>query len=111
MPRRKEPSRYAVAADALGITHLVLGTLFIVVGEFTDFFKALHVDHGGVEFILKYLDRPIYAILQPMVPEAAGDAKYTILIGILVVMLGSIVYGMLSYFILRVIGTLFKSPD
>ena len=111
MARKKEPSRYVIAADALGVTHLILGTLFIVVGEFTEFFKALNSDHGGVEFIIKYLDRPIYAMLYPFIPDAGGDARYTVMVGILVVLLGSIVYGALAYVVLRIAASLFASPD
>jgi hypothetical protein len=111
MPRRKEPSKFVIAADALGITHLILGTLFIVIGEFTEFFKALHAEHGGVEFILKYLDRPIYAVLHPFVPDSGSDAKYTIMLAVLVVMLGSIVYGAVAYVVLRIGASLFGSSD
>ena len=111
MPRRKEYSRFVVAADALGVTHLIFGTLAIILGEFTDFFKALNSDHGGVQFVLRYLDRPVYAFMSPFIPAGGTDARYTIMVGLVVVLMSSIVYGAIAYLVLKFAISLFRSPD
>ena len=111
MRRKKEYSRYAIAADAIGLTHLIIGTAAILLGEITNIFSKFDYEHGGVAFVLGYLDAPIYYFLEPFVPMSAGDRTYLIIAAMAVCVLASIVYGFVAYLILRFVVSLFKSPS
>lgn len=107
--RKKEYSRFAIAADSIGITHMVVGTLAILLGEVTQLFSKFDADHGGVAFVLGYLDAPVYYLIAPFVPLTEGDRTYMILVGLAVCVLASIVYAAISYILLRFAVSLFKS--
>ncbi len=113
MPKknRKEYSRSAVAADAVGIAHLIIGTLLIIVGEFTPIFEKLSFEHGGVQFIFQYLDAPVYYLLRPFMPDAEGDSIYLWLSGLAVITLSSMLYALVVYLMLRFMATLFDSES
>lgn len=108
MPRKKEYSRYAIAADAIGVTHMIVGTVSILLGEYTDVFQAIGYEHGGVEFVFHYLDAPVYWVISPFMPLAQGDPGYLMLAGLAVVSLASIVYAVMAYFFLKFVVSLFK---
>ncbi len=107
MVKKKEPSRFAIAADVVAITHLILGTLAILIGEVTTFFDAIGYKHGGVKFVFEYLDAPIYYPIRGFLPLAEGDSMYVLLAGIGVVVCASVFYGVLTYVVLRFIASLF----
>lgn len=109
--KKKEYSRYAVAADVIGLTHMIVGTASILIGEYTDVFHTVAYEHGGVQFVFRYLDAPIYWILAPFLPIAGGDTQYVMMVGFVVVALGSIVYALFAYYFLKWAVSLFKSSS
>ena len=109
--RNKEPSKFAVAADVVAVTHLILGTLAILIGEVTNFFDAIGYKHAGVKFVFEYLDAPIYYPLQAFLPLAEGDSVYVLLAGISVVVCASVIYGFVTYGVLRFLSTLVRSDS
>ena len=106
--KKKEYSRYAVAADVIGLTHMIVGTVSILIGEYTEVFQTIDYKHGGVQFVLHYLDAPIYWILAPFLPIAGGDTRYVMMVGLAVVALGSIIYAVFAYYFLKFAVSLFN---
>jgi len=111
MSKKKEYSPHIIIADAIGITHLLFGTVAILLGEVTRFFSSIDVKHGGVKFVFYYLDAPIYYLLAPHMPATQGDTVFMLCAGIAVVVFSSIVYGGLAYLVLRFAHTLFRSEE
>lgn len=100
MPRKQKYSVAARIADAVGIATLVLGSLLIFVGEITDVFSTISYDHGGVTFVFKYLCAPVYWVLAPVVLEY-HDFTSVMVSGLLVVVASAVLYGILTYAIVR----------
>lgn len=100
MPRKQKFTKAARIADAVGIANLILGTFLIFLGEVTDLFNSVSIDHGGVVFVFKYLCAPVYWILAPVVLEY-HDLASVLISGMLVVVASSVLYGIMTYAIIR----------
>lgn len=107
MTKKKEYSPAVIMADAVAITHLLFGTIAILLGELTGFFSSIDVKHGGVKFVFYYLDAPIYYLLAQYMPATQGDTVFMLCAGIAIVVFSSIVYGLLVYLIFRFASSLF----
>ncbi len=106
MPKKKQVSKAARIADAVGIGHLILGSVLILVGEFTTVFDSYDFDHGGIKFVYQYLCAPVYLIFQSFLEVHRGDSFSVLLAGFLVVIAASVLYGMIVYALVRGINSL-----
>ena len=111
MPRPDKYKPFVLIADAVAITHLILGTLIVLVGELTEAFSFLGYKHTGVDFVYLYLDAPVFAIIKGILPTVSGDSFYVLATCALVLCLGSVFYGVLTYWALRLFSHLFKSKQ
>lgn len=142
--KKKEYSRFVLAADAVGLTHFIFATLIAVLGEvpglldsvrreygLVDWFytnvvqwfvtlfdlvlrdavpDAGHYKHPGLHFVYNYLDYPVYAIIRSMIGISSNslDSFHALLVAFVVIILSSILYGLLTYIVLRFIVSLFR---
>lgn len=100
---RKVYSPAAILADAVGISHFVLANLVIVLGEFTSIFQHLSEKYGGLTFIFRYVDAPMYKVLAPIVGTVRYDSFQVLLVGQLVIVASSFVYGLIAYFFVKLV--------
>lgn len=111
MPRERQISFFVLLADVVALGHLIVGTLIVILGETTEVFKALGNKHTGVKFIFEYLDRPVYHFVKPLLPQTESDSLFVIASCLLVLTLGSALYGLASYVVLKVLGGIFGIKD
>ena len=113
MPRfrrkKKEFSRYAIAADAVGVTHFIIANLLLIAGEFS---KVLNVfvggeKHPGISFITTILDRPVAHFLKVYFQKFGSDTLTIHLLAELVVVGASVLYGFGIYVVFRILGSVF----
>ena len=108
--RRHKENRYsrqAIAADAIALTHFVFANIALILGETTELLAAIDIQHGGIRFIYDYLDAPVYRLLQGFVGDVRADGIYMLIAVELVIIASSILYGFISYLILRLIAAVF----
>ena len=121
---RKAPSPAVVAADAVAITHFLVGIAALLIGEFTNLFSSMRSAHAGMDFIFKYLDAPVFyglrrafvwlgnkvPILEPYISwlgEYHGTA-FNLISTTFVIVAASIFYGLIVFFVLKIISFMFK---
>lgn len=112
--RKKKPNPALVTADVVAISHFVVANIALFVGEFTDLMdKLFRVEHPGREFIFKYLDAPIYALLKGRFEwlNENHDLFFNILATNLVIVASSIFYGFVVFVIVKVISLMFGLED
>ena len=112
--RKKKPNPALVTADVVAIAHFVVANIVLFIGEFTDLMdKLLRVEHPGIEFVVKYLDAPIYAVLQGKFDWLGEyhDPFFNILATNMVIVAGSIFYGFVVFAIVKVLSMIFGLED
>ena len=106
--RTMEVGRVAMkVAEALGLAHFITANLFIALGESTGAFSFLSANHAGVEFVMKYMDAPIYALLEGRFDPARNAVVYFMWTEF-VVIISSALYGLLCWFVARVLLGAFR---
>lgn len=118
MARRKdsEYSRSTIIADAVGLTHLLVATAIVILGEYTNLFVQAGGRYNGVEFVYKYLDLPVYQIVTPILESfgVAGDVSdrgVAMVTAGFVIIASSVVYGVITYYVCRLIASLAASDN
>jgi hypothetical protein len=107
--RRHKVNRYsksAIAGDAVGITHFILANILLVVGEFTELLRVIDVKHAGIRFIYDYLDAPVYYFLEFYIGNTHADGIYMFLAVELVIVTASVVYTLITYAVLKILGAI-----
>ena len=110
----KRPERhhawYLIAADAVGVAHFLVANILTIIGEVTPAFAGLvqGSKHGGTKLVYEYLDAPVYQLVGRYVPVSKADVVTIFLQAELVFIASSILYGLVTFFILRVIKGVFS---
>ena len=111
-PKKIDPN--IVLADGVAMAHFFVACVALVVGETTNVFtKLLKVEHPGGEFILKYLDWPVFSFLSGFnwfywLREQQSTNTYYLSV-FFIIIAASVFYGVVVYFISRLFTTLFGS--
>lgn len=118
MAKRKdsEYSRSTIIADAVGLTHLLVATAIVILGEYTNIFAHAGGRHNGVEFVYQYIDKPVYQIVTPILEwfGVAGDVAdrgLAMVTAGFVIIASSVAYGVITYYVCRFIGSLAASDN
>lgn len=90
-------NRNLVVADAVGVAHFVVANLCVVLGQTTDIFSDLGGEYPGLFFVYRYFDAPVAAFFSGLAYGEGGDVFFTFLVGELIIVLSSILYGALGY--------------
>ena len=106
--RKKEYSKYVIAADAFGITHFIVANLVLILGETSTLFLSVGTKHPGVTFIFDYLDAPVYQMFKGFVANFRADPVFMFLTAEFIIVASSLIYGLIAYFIFRAVGSLFN---
>lgn len=91
----------SLAGDAAAFAHALVALTVAVVGEFSSLLSFVSGEHGGINLIMWYVDRPIYNILGAFV--SSGPDNLTLyLFAFSVIVLSSFFYGLCCYAITRI---------
>lgn len=96
--KSKIPAR---VADTVGLLMFLVGSGIILAGEYTEYFKWVADEHGGLQFVRRYMDYPFYDMLGRFVPERK-DPTFILGTGALIHGLISVFYGLIGYLLARV---------
>lgn len=99
--RRKEYTPQAIAADAVGISVILISTIALVLGETTKIFSWLKGPHTGVAFICDYIAAPVYPFIRWMLPTLSNDWMTVILYALSVALSAAFSYALIVYAIVR----------
>lgn len=96
----KPPAAGKAVADAIAIAHFLVANIIAIAGDFTDLFVFMKVPHGGIHFVMQYLDGPIYMAFGPMFWDS-GDVLNLWLSAEGVILLSSFLYWVTCYLAVR----------
>ena len=104
---KKKPNPPLSAADAAGITHMILANILLIVGQFTSLLPEISkkFKEPGIAFIYQYLDKPVFEFLVSWFPWI-GKLKggfYNFLSVELVIVSASVFYGFIVYVVLKLV--------
>ena len=105
---KKEQLIRRYVGDAVGVAHFVVANLCILVGHLTNVFKGMSEQWGGIEFLYRYLDHPVYLAFRPIAFNFRNDVIYAIIVAELVIVVSSLLYGLAAYLLMRLALALFK---
>ncbi len=103
----RRTSLFVIVFDSVATIHFVVGIIIMLLGEYTKIFCRLCLYHGGIEFIFKYLDYPIYSLIEKYLPNSQMQ-YYPYMKGIFVLAISSAIYGIIAYFIVSFTKSLFE---
>lgn len=92
-----------LVADAIGIGHWVVSTIVVILGQVTNLFADYGAEYPGLDFIYKFIDRPIYGLIQGIEAEYRSDLVVTMIIGQIVIVASSVIYAFIAYLALRLL--------
>lgn len=125
MRHKKKTKPEMVVADTVAITHLLVANILFVVGDYTELFLSSAGTRAGRVMVYEYLDFPVYFVLEwffkgcialfsslPLISFVASWFKWFFLVSDdpvfqwmhaeFVIVLASLFYGVLAYFIAKV---------
>ncbi|MCB0358346.1 MAG: hypothetical protein KDD44_01875 [Bdellovibrionales bacterium] len=91
----------SVVADSVGITHFIVANLLVVAGFFPEYFPGDFGRYPGLEFVYRFVDLPVYYVLQGVIKSNSSELIMVYLLGELVIVLSSILYWTLAYCFVR----------
>ncbi len=114
--KNAEYSRATILADAVGLTHLLVATGIVIVGEYTDIFNHVGGRYHGIQFVYKFIDWPIVRLLTPIldwfgVGGDVVDRGLAMVTAGFVIAASSAIYGIITYYVARFIGSLIASDN
>lgn len=92
-----------VVGDSVGFAHFLIANAVLIIGEFSTLFDSVAKVHGGMEFVYRYIDTPLYSLVRPFEKHFVGDPMFTFLFAELVIGLSSIIYGAVAYLMVRIV--------
>ena len=94
-----------VCADAVGIAHFIVANVIIVIGEFTHQLDELGAVFPGLAFVYRYLDLPVYLLLENWDPGFQAATIKILLFGQIVIALSSALYAFFAWVIVYAFTT------
>lgn len=104
----RKTTLFSAIFDTLAFLHLLIAVVIVLLGEFTKIFTFISPVHGGIGFIFKYLDYPVYYLVQQIL-SMSNDVSFLYLKCLFIICLSSVVYGLVCYFVVCFIKSLFES--
>ncbi len=92
--------RHAHIGDAIGLAHCIVTNLLVIVGYYFDI-VAQADPFDGLKIIYAYIDAPVYWLLEDHAGGFWDNYLYTILMGEIVILLSSVLYGFIAYVFAR----------
>ena len=104
-----------VAAECIGIAHLIVANLIVVIGQKTNIIRDIMTEDPnerivfpGFEFIYRYVDFPVFHLVKGINIPYTYDIYYAISFGELVIVSSTILYSAIAYFCISIFGLLFE---
>lgn len=101
--QRKELTPQAIAADAVGISTIIVSTIALILGETTKIFSWIKDPHAGVAFICDYIAAPVFPFIRWALPRMTNDWMTVILYAVSVSLFAAFAYGIVAYIIVRAV--------
>lgn len=83
----------------MGVAHCIVANIIVILGYFKDVNNPLMVadPFDGLKFIYGYIDFPVYYFFRGLATRFSEQYLYTILLGEIVILLTSVLYGVIAY--------------
>lgn len=102
MPAKLHKTKQAIIADAVGLGHCIVANVMVVIGYFYDF--QLDPDKfDGLKFVYRYVDFPVFHVFYKFMGRLQYDDFYTIVLGEIVIIISSVLYGLVAFIIAKAI--------
>ena len=82
--------------DAIGLLHFIFANLLVAIGELTPWFNQFGWQLPGLRVVYVYVDAPMVSFFQSWT-QVSTDWLKMLLIGELVIVASSILYGLIAY--------------
>ena len=100
--RERKKDKLIIFIDWMIIVHFITAISIAVLGEITQIFDKISFEHGGVEFLYRYLDRPGLMLIEMFLPEDLARLRYFFLIKLfLVIIMSTLFYYFLLFVVLK----------
>lgn len=94
----------AVVGDSVGFAHFLIANAVLIIGEYSTYFNFVAKVHGGMEFVYRYIDTPVYTLLRPFEKHFVSDPMFTYIFAELVIGLSSILYGAIAFGMVKIVA-------
>ncbi len=103
---RKRQELYFKISDAVAVFHAIMALIISGLGEIIPIFSFVSSSHGGIKFVYRYIDAPVYYAIDSFYHVGYGGLDLLIYL-VLIILLSSFLYWVICYLFLRLFLALF----